>query len=193
MWFDSLRIYTALSIRKSKDNSVFSGTPGYYYRHGEKVQNPIRHFFRKIEKQAWLQAVGPTLSFSSKHFLIRFFLIAQVCLFILLSESCLANCQIDGVLPPSITVDKQLFSVLSLPILKQADSVSRWIKLSEKQKLLCNETFYSTSVLLCLWYKPGLSNDLIWNSIHVQVWRQTIRLPDNSPPTTCPSIQYHPS
>lgn len=98
MWFDSLRIYAALSIRKSKDKSVFSRTPGYYCSHGEKGQKPIRHFFRKIEKQAWLQAVGPTLSFSSKHFLIRFFLIAQVCPFILLSESCLANYQIDGVL-----------------------------------------------------------------------------------------------
>ena len=143
MWFDSLRIYTALSIRKSKDKSVFSGTPGYYCRHGEKGQKPIRHFFRKIEKQAWLQAVGPTLfntlffnsSGMSFHF-IEWELFSQ-----LPNWRCI-----------SITVDKQLFSVLSLSILKQVDSVSRWIKLSEKQKLLCNKTFYSTSVLLCLWY-----------------------------------------
>lgn len=147
MWFDSLRIYTALSIRKSKDKSVFSGTPGYYCRHGEKGQKPIRHFFRKIEKQAWLQAVGPTLSFSSKQTL--FFNSSGMSFYFIEWE---LFSQLPNWRCISITVDKQLFSVLSLSILKQVDSVSRWIKLSEKQKLLCNKTFYSTSVLLCLWY-----------------------------------------
>lgn len=150
MWFDSLRIYTALSIRKSKDKSVFSGTPGYYCRHGKKRTEAYQTLLQEDRETSMTSSGRADTFIQFKTLFNTLFFNSSGMSFYFIEWELFS--QLPNWRCISITADKQLFSVLSLSILKQVDSVSRWIKLSEKQKLLCNKIFYSTSVLLCLWY-----------------------------------------